>query len=82
MNFSSSFEKCPSGPNGASSESRWLRPFSRTMTDQPASASTCAAVAPPGPLPTITASQSTPSTGPCTVTARSPPNGADTSSSV
>src|SRR3954447_9407561 len=37
---------------------RWLRPFSRTITDHPASVSTSATVAPPGPEPTITASQS------------------------
>ena len=29
-------EKCRSGSCGASSDSRWLRPFSRRITDQPA----------------------------------------------
>src|SRR3954465_8630540 len=37
---------------------RWLRPFSRTITDHPAPVSTSATAEPPGPEPTITASQS------------------------
>ena len=41
----------PSGPNGGSRSSRWLRPFSSTITDQPAAVRTSATVAPPGPLP-------------------------------
>src|SRR3954469_25463537 len=37
---------------------RWLRPFSSTITDHPAPVSTSATVDPPGPEPTMTASQS------------------------
>src|SRR4051812_14981769 len=54
----SSFEKWPSGPYGGSSWSRWFRPFSSMITDHPAAVSTSATVAPAGPVPTITASQS------------------------
>src|SRR5262245_46160720 len=58
VNLISSLLTCPSGSNGGRSASRWLRPFSSTITDQPAAASTCAAVAPPGPEPTTTTSAS------------------------
>src|SRR4051794_3898550 len=58
VNLISSLLTWPSGPNGGSSARRWLRPFSSTITDQPASASTCAAVAPPGPEPITTTSAS------------------------
>src|SRR5262245_33313084 len=37
---------------------RWLRPFSSTITSQPAAVRTSATVEPPGPDPTMTASQS------------------------
>src|SRR6266536_431644 len=57
-NLISSLLISPVGANGGSRRSRWLRPFSSTITDQPAAVSTSAAVAPPGPLPTTTASQS------------------------
>src|SRR4051794_14137445 len=57
-NLISSFDTWPSGANGASSERRWFRPFSSMMTDHPAAVSTSAAVAPAGPVPTITASHS------------------------
>src|ERR1700710_527034 len=48
----------PRPSNGASSARRWLRPFSRTHTERPASVSTSAAVAPPGPDPMTTTSNS------------------------
>src|SRR5262249_35726606 len=48
----------PDGAKGGSRSRRWLRPFSSTITDQPAAVRTSAAVAPPGPLPMTTASQS------------------------
>src|SRR5215210_5011322 len=57
-NLSSSLLISPVGANGGSRCRRWFAPFSRTITDHPAAVSTSAAVAPPGPLPTITASQS------------------------
>src|SRR3981189_79520 len=57
-NLISSLLISPVGSNGGSRWSRWLPPFSRTITDHPAAVSTSAAVAPPGPLPTMTASQS------------------------
>ena len=44
--------------SGAVRSTRWLRPFSRMITDQPAAVSTSATVAPPGPEPTMMASQS------------------------
>src|SRR5512135_1290038 len=58
MNLSSSLLTCPSGSNGASSESRWLRPFSSMITERPAAVRTSADVDPAGPVPTITTSQS------------------------
>src|SRR4051794_6000027 len=54
----SSFDWWPDGSYGGSRSSRWLRPFSSTITDHPAAVSTSATVDPPGPDPTITASQS------------------------
>ncbi len=55
---SSSLAKWRRGACGGARSSRWLRPFSSTMTDQPASVSTSATVAPPGPEPMMRASQS------------------------
>src|SRR6266508_151097 len=57
-NLISSLEKSVFGSYGGVSSIKWLRPFSSTITDHPAAVSTSATVAPPGPEPTITASQS------------------------
>src|SRR6266508_3481794 len=57
-NLISSLLISPVGSNGGSRRTRWLRPFSSMITDQPAAVSTSAAVAPAGPDPTMTASQS------------------------
>ena len=62
--LSSSLAEWPSGPNGASSSIRWFAPFSSTTTVQPCAVSRSATVEPDGPEPTMTASQSSPSTGP------------------
>ena len=54
----SSLAKWRRGAYGAVRSMRWLRPFSSITTDQPAAVSTSATVDPPGPEPTMTASQS------------------------
>ena len=56
MNLISSLEKSPEGRVRSPGSSRWLRPFSKITTDHPAAVSTSAAVEPPGPEPTMTAS--------------------------